>query len=105
MLVEIPTRNDLPAYSQRVDLGETSFNLFFRYNERSDRWAMDLSDADGVLLVGGVPLLTGVPLLFNYKFAGKPAGDFVLYDREGVNKNAGRNDLGDEVKLYYFEAA
>ena len=104
-LLKIPTRNDLPSYLQRVELESVIYNLSFRYNERMDRWVMDIQDQEENNILMGIVLLTNVPLLQQYVIDGLPPGDFILLHREEDNDaNAGREDLGDSINLFYQES-
>ena len=103
-VLKIPTRSDLPSYSQKIELDGTIYSLRIRYNERLERWVLDIKDQEETPLVMGVVMLTGVALLAQHVAEGAPPGDFVLLHKDGTNTNATRDDLGDLVNLYYVEA-
>lgn len=102
-LRKIPVRNDLPNYTMRVDLNSVIFILEFRYNERADRWVMDVQTEEAETIIQGVVLVTGVPLLSQYVDERLPEGDFVVLDRAGENINPTRDNFGEDVELYYNE--
>ena len=104
-LLQIPVRNDLPSYTMRVELDGSIFILRFRYNERSTRWYMDISTEENELIVGGIALLTGVPLISQYVDSRLPEGDFVVFDRASKNENPSRETFGEDIELFYNEAA
>lgn len=105
-LITIPTRGDLGAYTQQTDLDGTVFQLDFHFNERWFRWVMDISDADGALLLAGIPLLEGFPLTTKFigRIPGFPPGEFLVLDESGRGRNPDRDILGGDVKLFYREA-
>lgn len=102
--IKIPTRNDFPSYSQRIELEGVIYNLSFRFNERMNRWIMDIQDQEENDILIGIVMLTSVPLLQQYIKEGLPPGDFILLHRDGTDTNAGRFDLGDAVQLFYAES-
>lgn len=104
-LIEIPTRSDLKAYEFQIELDGAVYTLGFRYNERMDRWIMDISSAVGTELLNGVVLLTNIPLTDDYVIDGAPPGRFICEDRTGQNADAGRDDLGNNIRLLYEESA
>lgn len=66
--VEIPFQ----AMPQRmtVTLGGTDYVLQTRWNRPEACWTMDISDAGGNLLIGQLPLVTGVDLLSQFRYLG-----------------------------------
>lgn len=103
--VEIPVRSDLKAYEFQIELDGVVYTLGFRYNERMDRWLMDIADSVGAEILNGILLLTNVPLTDDYVIDGMPPGRFFCEDRTGQNNDAGIEDLGNDIRLLYLEAA
>lgn len=103
-LLKIPVRNDLPAFSQRVELEGEIYNLSFRYNERMAKWVMGILNDEEAPIVSGILLLTAVPLLDQLTKAGLPPGDFLMLDRKGGNTDAGREEFGENINLFYQES-
>lgn len=98
--------NGLPASDQTLQMDGAFFGLSTRWNSRAQSWYIDLSDADGNVLVGGVRLVTGVPLLNRFGARGNfPAGALVAVDTSGEGLPASYTDLGTRVRLFYIEAA
>lgn len=102
--LEIPVRNDLPAYKFQIELEQTLFNMEFTFNAREDRWFMDLSDSTGEPIVRGVKLLTGWPILSRFQDDRMPLGELFMLDTAGEDKHATRDDLGDRVVMVYRES-
>ena len=102
-LRKIPVRNDLPSYTMRVDLNSVIYILSFRFNQRGERWVMDILTEEEETIIQGVVLLTGIPLLTQYVDARLPEGDFIIFDRLEKNINPTRDNFGEDVELYYDE--
>lgn len=104
MMQEIPTRTDLPAYTEQVELQGVIYTLAFRFNKRFNKWVFDLLDSEGAEILNGLVIYTGVPLLTQYYHrANLPAGDFICIDSQGTTDPAGEEELGDRFKFYYIE--
>lgn len=105
-LIEIPTRGDLGAYSQQVDLDGSVFQIDLHFNERWGRWVLDILDADAAPLLMGIPLLEGFPLTTKFvgRISGFPLGEFLVLDETGQGRIPDRSTLGGDVKLFYREA-
>ena len=103
-ILQIPVRNDLPAYTFRIDLEASTYTFGFRYNTRMSRWIWDVMDANGNPLVMGIPLLSGLDLLSRFKVEGLPPGRFALLDEQGETYTPERYDLGERVVMLYEES-
>jgi len=103
-LLELPMRSDLKGYKLKIDLDVVTYTLRIRYNERAGFWVADLADALEADLVNGIPLQSNIDLIQYIKKLGVPEGNFLLVDESGENKDAGEDDLGNDVKLLYLEA-
>lgn len=104
-VLNLPVRSDFSAYGFEVDLEGTVYRLDFQYNSRLDRWVMKISDLQGNAILQGLKLLTNIVLNRQYVVANEPPGEFMCVDESGQNKDAGRRDLGNDVKLLYIEGA
>jgi len=99
------TRNDIPDYSERVDLDGSIFILSFRYSLRPDRWFLDVQDEQGKDLIMGIPLQTGLGLIGRFRVPGQPENDMLIFNQQGDNANPSRASLGDTHQLLYNEGA
>lgn len=75
----VPVDSEDHDYTVRTELGGKTLELRFLYNERLDRWSMDVANEDGLILVAGIPLVLGCDLLAPY---GLNLGSFYLVDME-----------------------
>jgi len=103
-LIKIPIRSDLPAFNERIELEGVIYNLDIRYNERMDRWAMDILTEEEIPIVSGLLLLTNVPLLDQLTVADLPPGDFIMLDRANLQRDASADNLGEDINLFYQES-
>ena len=100
----MPVRSDLPAYKFQLDLEQILYTFTFRYNERMDRWIMDIADENEDDLLLGTVVLTEWPLIQRFKDDRLPPGEFMAIDESGEFKYPGREELGNDVKLFYIES-
>ncbi len=105
MSVQLPLRNDVPAFAFQNDLDGITYSFKFRYNSRMDRWAFDILTANNGPIVEGVIVLTGTSLLARFADGRLPAGDLFVLNKEDATASPGRNDLQENVFILYEGAA
>lgn len=104
-IVEMPVRNDLPAFDFKQELEGTVFTFAFRFNVRFNAWIMDILDETGdVPIILGTPVFTDVDILSRFIYDTLPPGQFVVLDETGAQRNPDRDNFGGEVKLFYVES-
>lgn len=100
--VVLPTSFDgTNNYTLRVDLGDREFVFDFNFNQREGFWYFTLSDALSVVIVAGVKVVLGGPLLRAVRDIRRPFGDLYVVDQSTNQVEAGLKDLGDRVLLVY----
>lgn len=111
----IPTSTELSDYTQVTTLDGRSYILRFLFNQREDRWYLNLSDADGVSIVDGIKIVVGFFLLRRVTDARRPPGRLIAKDLTArdaddiaagdkiLELDPGLTDLGARVKLLYLE--
>lgn len=104
--LEIPVRTDIYSYTEKVTLDGVLYTLGFHFNSRKDCWVMDIGDSAGEILLAGIPLMINYPLTRRFigYIDGLPNGQFMMIDETDQERNAGRDNLGDDIKLIYLEA-
>lgn len=102
MAFEIPVETDDPHFTQVTSLDGTEFRLEFRFNEREQRFYMDLRDGDGVDILVGVRLTVDWAPLRYLVDPRRPLGEIFITDSEGEGRDPRLGDLGDRVKLFYL---
>jgi hypothetical protein len=65
-------------------------------------WVMDVADGNGVALLNGIPLVTGVDLLAQHQHIGIPGGLVVLSDGADPLAPPTLAGLGIDSRLYYL---
>lgn len=100
----IPVRNDIPAFTLRVDLTQVEFVLGFRFNERDGFWYMSLADALNDPIVSGMRVVIGVPLFRHSADLRRPVGEIVAIDQTNQGRECNTiEEFGDRVVLVYAE--
>ena len=103
--LELPVRSDIRSYTFTIDLEDRTYTLRFRFNERLGLWTMDIADAQDVDIALGIPIQTDVDMFSQIIDTDLPPGNFVAIDETGEGRDAGEDDLGNDVKLFYVEAS
>ena len=101
----LPLRTDLPAYRFQVELEGRTYGLRLRWNERAAAWFLSVLTADDALLLSGVKVVVGVPLLRRHVDSRLPPGELMALDTARADAEAGLEELGARVVLTYTEAA
>ena len=102
-IVKLPVSSEFPNFKFNTELDEEAFIFSFRLNERMDRWVMSISDAIETPLIMGIPVLLGVPFYEQFKNPSLPKGRLFAINPESANIEAGSEDLGKSVFIYYSD--
>lgn len=84
-----------------ADLDGKVFEIRLSWNESGQYFTLELSSETGLILIGGVSLVSGVPLLWRYRDATLPDGDFMLVTNDGFEVNRKSFILG-QARLFYI---
>ena len=103
-LIQLPLRNDVPAFTFQTDLDSVTFIFKFRHNSRMDRWAFDIQTANAEPIISGIPVLAGTSLLKRFEDDRLPEGELFVLNKEDETASPGRNDLQENVFILYDEA-
>lgn len=98
----ITTSQVLPYYSQRVTLEGSTYNIILKWNERDSVWYMSLLTDENVPLMSGVKVVSDFPLNRREASSDGPPGLFVAYDTSEEGIDAGFEELGERVLLFYY---
>lgn len=101
-MVIIPLQNDLPFYTQQVELDGATYGLEVSWNFREEAWFLSLFDAQSNPIAVGSKAVVGFPLFSRCRDERKPQGVFTLQDTTGSQTDPAFVDLGARVQLYYF---
>lgn len=100
----------VPDVRQRVILDGREWGLRWRWLQRSSRWALDLSDATGALVVGGIGVVVNVPLLAPVRGGREasafPPGELFVHDSRERPAPPTLEGLGSaRWRIVYLDAA
>jgi hypothetical protein len=102
MPVEIPMDNRNESFEFSVALDEDVFRFSFRWNNRIENWTFDCFTEENEPIQTGNPYIVDVPLMFQNQSSLKPPGTLLAINHKDTQVNAGRYNIGGDVKLYYF---
>lgn len=109
---ELPIDSVLPYYEMGTTIEGRNYLFNMRWNEWDQSWYFDLLDPDVVNddgeaepIVSGIKVVLGAQLGRRSTDPRMPNGSIFASDLSGAGKEAGRNDLGTRVKLYFRPAA
>lgn len=103
-LFKIPVKFGSPDFSFQIDLDKTIYGFHFLYNERTDRFSMEIQDQAGNAIVSGVAVVTNWQPLSRFKDPALPKGLLFTMDSTGGNNEPNSVNFGDTVLLCYQEA-
>lgn len=92
---EIPLSPDNQRFSFPVNGASYSFRVLWR----GIQWFLDISDTNGELIIGGIPLVTGSDLMEPFTHLGLGFSLLVVCDTPGVDSPT-EKDLGTLSHLY-----
>lgn len=107
-ILSIPTpTEDTPFCEQTTTLDGTPYVLEFRYNQREGVWYVSVSTIDGGVIVSGIKVVPGVPLLRKVIDARRPPGELVAFTNSDDDSPPGASELGIDrrVTLCYVPAS
>ncbi len=96
---EIPLTPQAQTFS--VVLAGVSYNMKLRWCSPAAAWILGISDANGDLLIDGIPLITGADLLAQYEYLGI-GGSLVAQTDHDINAPPTYDNLGGNGKLYFI---
>lgn len=91
-----------PNYSYNISLEGTAYRLRFTYNERCERWCMDLMLPDGTPLVVGEAISVEYPMFIDYNIEGLTGWFFFAPIGKSQNETIiNPYEIWDYYELYY----
>lgn len=94
----IPTTPTNQIFS--VSLANVTYNIRMLWSNIGQYWVVDISDANGVPLVQGIPLVAGADLLQQFRYLGI-GGALVAQSTVSTNNDPSFTDLGTVSQLYF----
>lgn len=102
-IFKLPVSSEFPKFRFNTELDEETFIFSFRLNERMDRWIMSIFDAVETPLIMGIPVLLGTVFYDQFQNPALPKGRLFPINLESANTEAGSEDLGKSVFIYYMD--
>lgn len=98
MIIQMPLTSD-PSQTFTTQLGSVKYYFEVKFNSRNEVWTLDLyDDASRDVIALGLPIVLGQDLLEPYNFG---IGSLVALDANAQGQDAGADDLGARVFLYW----
>jgi hypothetical protein len=91
-----------PSYRISTVLDGTTYVIDARWNGRDDAWYLDLYTDGDVLVRAGMKVVLGALIGRRSASALFPSGFFIAIDASGEGREAGFDDLGARVGVYYY---
>lgn len=85
-------------------MDSVQYVLDVRWNAREAAWFLDILAEDETPIISGVKIVLGTTLGRRSADSAKPAGLLRAFDLSGRSEEAGFDDLGTRVVVYYFSA-
>lgn len=102
MTLRILTAPERHGDMYRTTLDGSDYEIEWRWNTRSSRWWLRISDTDGQIVYE--PAVAGFPLLRSVTGTRRPAGELVIIDVMGQGREPGLRDFVSDFAIVYFEA-
>ena len=103
--VIIPLEPSSPNYRVGVTLAGEQFILDVRWNTRESAWYLDVLQEDETPIRQGLKITLGLPIGGHVADAAWPGGYFYALDTERTGVDAGLDDMGERVQLYWFDSS
>lgn len=100
-IYEIPLT---PAQNQKISisLSNVVYNMLFKWLDCDQGgWAIDILDVNNNVVIGGIPLVTGIDLLGQYAYLGL-GGALIVQSDGNPNAVPTFDNLGAQSHLYYL---
>ncbi len=101
--ITVQFREDETHTVQRVTLDDVSVRLDTYTNKADGCWYMDLYDGDDNPLVQGIALVTGLDLLFPYRYLDVPPGALFVNDHIPPREDPGLDTFFQREAALYYE--
>jgi hypothetical protein len=99
VVLEVPLTGDAERFS--ITMGGVNYQLTLVYRDAAEGgWVLDVADANGTAIVGGIPLVTGCDLLEQYSHLGF-TGSLVVQTDHDPDAPPTYANLGGASHLYF----
>lgn len=101
MIQQLPLVPSVPHYRFGTMLDGVPFMCDVRWNGRAKVWYLAILDAQAVPIRAGIPIVLGAILGGRCVDKRIPRGLLMAADLSGANRDAGYDDLGTRVVVYF----
>ncbi len=101
-MVQLPFIPAVPFYRFSTQLDDAQYIFDVRWNDRDGAWYFDLRTEDATMIRAGIKIVLGALLGDRSASANFPPGVFLASDLAGTGVDAGIDDLGSRVCVYYY---
>lgn len=101
---EVPVLAGVAQQESQVPLEGRVYTLALRWAGRDARWYLDIFDEDRTPIYVGVAVVLNFPLAFRCASSEFWPGVLLATDTSGASLEPGLEDLGERVKLFYYDA-
>ena len=102
--VQLPLIPSVPFYRVGTTLAGRQYILDLRWNGRAESWFMDLLAEDETPIRLGIRIVLGALLGGRVTSTAIPRGRLAASDLSNSGREAGLDDLGTRVCVYFFPA-
>jgi len=95
----VPLQAEPQTFS--ISLAGNTYTLTLKWNAPNATWVLDIADANGNDIVTGIPLVTGVDLLGQYKYLGI-GGSLVVQSTNDPSLVPNDETLGSTGNLFFL---
>lgn len=99
----LPFVPNIPNYRVGTTLNDRQYLFDVHWNARESAWYFDVLDDEETTIRAGIKIVLGVALGVRSQDPNFPPGIFIAADLAGQSKEAGFDDLGVRIVVYYFE--
>jgi hypothetical protein len=100
-MFELNFQPGFPSQSTDFTIGASTFTARVRWNERFLFWSLSLYNRDSALIIGGVRLVSTVPLLGSFKLD-EFDGDFFFIPTTQERSDPSFDSIGGNYSLIYL---
>lgn len=104
MILELPLDAQEKNYTVSTVLEGSTYTFAVRWNGRAESWFFDLYDVNGEIIVAGIRIVLGIILGRRCTDTRFPPGALKAEDLSNTGVEAGRDELGGRVRVYYYTA-
>ena len=101
--IVIPTRTDLPAYTEIVEIQGIEFLLDFKWNTRDQSWVLDIFTPDEEPILSGIKIVILINLLGLHSSPQLPNGTLTAVDDRDQTDIIKVDNLGDPIELLFTD--